>query len=50
MCPLKVTIEAIEGAVTFVNGRRITEATPLKQVPSLPGLQTLNPTPSMLNP
>ena len=35
MCPLKVTIEAIEGAVTFVNGRRITEATPLKQVPSL---------------
>ncbi|KAJ1486937.1 hypothetical protein T484DRAFT_1889859 [Baffinella frigidus] len=27
----QVTIEAIEGAVTFVNGRRITEVTPLKQ-------------------
>ena len=43
---MQVTIEAIEGAVTFVNGRRITEATPLKQVPSLNlELQTLNPQP-----
>lgn len=38
----QVTIEAIEGAVTFVNGRRITEVTPLKQVPP-PTLRLLPP-------
>ena len=29
---VQVTIEALEGAVTFVNGRRISEPTVLKQV------------------